>query len=56
MGGIDHAAHELRSEFVADENPLRLAETLCDDEELVFVGKVEKGVDEQHNSIRMSGE
>ena len=32
VGGLDHAAHEGRRQFVADEYPLRQRKTLTDDE------------------------
>ena len=48
MGGIDHAADELRREVVADEYPIGQAEAFGNDEQLVLVGKVEQGVVEQY--------
>ena len=48
MGGIDHAADELRCEVVADEYPVGQAKALGNDEQLVLVGKVEQGVVEQY--------
>ena len=44
MGGIDHPAQELRRQLVAEQHPVGQVETLSDNQELVFVGKVEEGV------------
>jgi hypothetical protein len=53
MRGVNHTTQELRGELIADENPLRKSETLCDDQELVFIGKIEQRIVEQHHSVLM---
>ena len=51
MGGIDHTTDELRCQFIADENPLRQAETLRHYQQLVLVGKIKQGIVQKHDSI-----
>ena len=53
MRRIDHTTQELRGQFIAKEYPLRQAEPLSDNQELVFVGEVEQRVVEQHHGSLM---
>ena len=49
--GIHHTTDELRSQLIADKNPLRQTEAFGYDEQLILVSKIKQGIVQEYDCI-----